>query len=105
MITFPTWHRPYMALVEQTLGKLMPEVIASLTFSREDDKAAWVDAAAKWRLPYWDWALPIYAKKIPELFRAPNIHIRIPLAADRLQPTPQTVPNPLARTSSRSRGN
>lgn len=58
MITFPTWHRPYMALFERALGDLMGEVIESLGFFRDADKQAWIDAAAERRLPYWDWALP-----------------------------------------------
>ncbi|KAK3360924.1 hypothetical protein B0T24DRAFT_585983 [Lasiosphaeria ovina] len=98
MLTFPTWHRPYMALFEQTLYELMGEVIETLDFARDDDKQAWIHAAAEWRLPYWDWALKENTKAIPFLFRESNIKIRAPVNSDGSAAEPNPIPNnPLTR--------
>ncbi|KAH6627480.1 common central domain of tyrosinase-domain-containing protein [Chaetomium tenue] len=55
-ILFPSWHRPYMLLYEQALSEIMTrEIIPKIP-----DAAAqqtWENAAATWRLPFWDWAL------------------------------------------------
>ncbi|KAI0482999.1 hypothetical protein GGR56DRAFT_219398 [Xylariaceae sp. FL0804] len=52
-IIFPTWHRPYIALYEQTLYNIM-QYIASLY--PPDQLARFTQAASSFRLPYWDWA-------------------------------------------------
>ncbi|KAG8405442.1 hypothetical protein J3458_022097 [Metarhizium acridum] len=57
VITFPTWHRPYMLLYEQVLYNIMvKELIPSITDASV--KADWEKAAQHWRLPFWDWAIP-----------------------------------------------
>lgn len=53
---FPVWHRPYLALYEEQLASLAVQV--ANTFSG-DEKAQYLEAAAKFRLPYWDWAAPV----------------------------------------------
>ncbi|KAK3320228.1 hypothetical protein B0T19DRAFT_479192 [Cercophora scortea] len=96
LITFPTWHRPYMALFEQSLHNCMLEVIDDdLQFNSEADKKAWIDEASKWRLPYWDWALPSSKGAVPDLFQPPSVNIRVPAAADGSLQEPENVPNPL----------
>jgi len=54
-IKFGTWHRPYMVLVEQRIYELMlSDVIPAY------DQATQIilkKEAAKFRLPYWDWAV------------------------------------------------
>ncbi|KAK4181554.1 hypothetical protein QBC36DRAFT_174782 [Triangularia setosa] len=52
-ILFPTWHRPYLALYEQVLSNLI-QMIA--TWWPEDQRQSYVDAAKRFRIPYWDWA-------------------------------------------------
>ncbi|KAF9473594.1 tyrosinase [Pholiota conissans] len=52
-VLFPTWHRPYVLVYEQILQKHAQDVAATYTTA---DKAAWVQAAANLRQPYWDWA-------------------------------------------------
>ncbi|KJX93717.1 tyrosinase precursor like protein [Zymoseptoria brevis] len=49
---FPTWHRPYLALFEQTLYSAVQDIAAK--FSDEKYHAA----AKQFRLPYWDWIKP-----------------------------------------------
>ncbi|KAK0752740.1 common central domain of tyrosinase-domain-containing protein [Schizothecium vesticola] len=56
LVTFPTWHRPYMLLFEQRLHELMGDIINGLTFSSDAEKQSWIDESNTWRLPYWDWA-------------------------------------------------
>ncbi|KAK0718697.1 common central domain of tyrosinase-domain-containing protein [Apiosordaria backusii] len=53
-LLFPSWHRPYMLLYEQVLYEIMiKQVIPQLPADKQQE---WKDAAATWRLPYWDWA-------------------------------------------------
>ncbi|KAI0553589.1 Di-copper centre-containing protein [Xylaria curta] len=52
-ILFPTWHRPYLVLYEQTLYNIV-QYIASLWPPQELDRVQ--KAARKFRIPYWDWA-------------------------------------------------
>ncbi|KAK3374755.1 common central domain of tyrosinase-domain-containing protein [Podospora didyma] len=96
--TFPTWHRPYMALFEQTVHELMGDVIKDMKFARDDDKQTWIDASNEWRLPYWDWALPQYAEAMPFLLAESKVKIREPMKADGSPAPPLEVDeNPLAR--------
>ncbi|KAL3426473.1 hypothetical protein PVAG01_03264 [Phlyctema vagabunda] len=60
MITFPTWHRPYMLLYEQVLHNIMGGLISDWEkagdLADEAELEQWTSAAAQFRLPYWDWA-------------------------------------------------
>ncbi|KAL1637014.1 hypothetical protein SLS58_009540 [Diplodia intermedia] len=51
-ILFPTWHRPYLAMMEQTIFEAMRE-IAKLFNDPKYEKAA-----RTFRLPYWDYFQP-----------------------------------------------
>ncbi|KAG8919046.1 hypothetical protein FRC02_001964 [Tulasnella sp. 418] len=51
--TFPTWHRPYLALFEQVLQDHAVKIARTY---RTDDKEEWIKAAESLRAPYWDWA-------------------------------------------------
>jgi tyrosinase len=76
--TFPTWHRPYMALYEQRLYEEMLKIIDGIPI---DQKAPWQLAASQWRLPYWDWAAPqpyINDYGVPELLTMETISIVLP---------------------------
>ncbi|MCJ1243678.1 hypothetical protein MMC30_000875 [Trapelia coarctata] len=52
-VLFPFWHRPYMAMIEQTIYHAM--VKKAEQFS---DQKRWDAAAQHSRLPYWDWLRP-----------------------------------------------
>jgi tyrosinase len=76
--TFPTWHRPYMALYEQRLYEEMLKIIDNIP---ADQKGQWQLAASQWRLPYWDWAAPqpyINDYGVPEIFTTDTISIVLP---------------------------
>lgn len=47
---FLPWHRPYVALFEQTL------VNHAIEIAKEYDDEEWTQAAETLRAPYWDWA-------------------------------------------------
>ncbi|KAI1356958.1 hypothetical protein F5Y01DRAFT_301109 [Xylaria sp. FL0043] len=53
-ILFPTWHRPYLVLYEQTMYNIV-QFIASLWPPEELDRVQ--NAAKRFRIPYWDWAV------------------------------------------------
>ncbi|PVF95429.1 Di-copper centre-containing protein [Serendipita vermifera] len=52
-ILFPPWHRPYLALFEQTLAKHVADIANEY---QGDQKQKYVNAAQRFRTPYWDWA-------------------------------------------------
>ena len=68
--TFPTWHRPYVALYEQTIVNQFDAIIAGYSGTI---KQGLQQAAPTWRLPYWEWATdqPV----IPVEFTATTIQI------------------------------
>ncbi|KAL2827352.1 hypothetical protein BDW59DRAFT_171376 [Aspergillus cavernicola] len=57
VFTFPPWHRPYMLLYEQVIYSIMVEELIP-SIPDEAAKKGWKNAAQRWRLPFWDWAVP-----------------------------------------------
>lgn len=51
---FPTWHRPYLALYEQIIYDTVQQIAAT----RFKGNVEYAQAAATFRIPYWDWAAP-----------------------------------------------
>ncbi|RWA09877.1 hypothetical protein EKO27_g5246 [Xylaria grammica] len=77
VVTFPTWHRPYLLLYEKRLWTHMKEIIkcSSITKSKARE---WNEAADTWRLPYWDWAQrQTYNNlfSLPEVFTKETVRI------------------------------
>jgi tyrosinase len=52
---FPTWHRPYLAMLEQTIYKRMADLAEQYPAA---NKQTYRDAVKKFRLPYWDYYRP-----------------------------------------------
>ncbi|KIX96367.1 uncharacterized protein Z520_08145 [Fonsecaea multimorphosa CBS 102226] len=50
---FPTWHRPYLAMLEQSIYLKMLEIAQS--YPQKADQDAYRTAAQDFRLPYWDY--------------------------------------------------
>src|SRR5438552_3511458 len=67
---FPTWHRPYVALYEQTLASHFPSIIAQYHGSVRHHLH---HASLTWRLPFWEWAVTDPA--LPVEFTTPTITI------------------------------
>lgn len=51
-VLFPTWHRPYMLLYEQTIQQHAKQIAATY----QVDPTGWKKAADDLRQPFWDWA-------------------------------------------------
>ncbi|KAI9897875.1 hypothetical protein N3K66_007731 [Trichothecium roseum] len=72
-VLFPTWHRPYLALIEQEMFR-MANFIAGM-FPNNTERALYQRAAADIRFPYWDWTLPAPPGEshLPDVFWKPTI--------------------------------
>jgi len=85
-VLFPTWHRPYVALFEQSLHAATLKIAHEYT----TDRFGWVKAAQNFRVPFWDWARPIAAGEpaVPVEMRTTTITIITPQGE-------KTVKNPV----------
>jgi tyrosinase len=74
VVTFPTWHRPYLALYEQCLASYFPVIADKYNRLDADPQVGQaLEAAAQvWRLPYWDWAL---FPAVPTEIASPTVNI------------------------------
>ena len=75
MVTFPTWHRPYLALYEQLLASFFPKIVQSYQDSNPDVGARLAAASQTWRLPYWDWG---FNSNIPDEWSSTTVTIYSP---------------------------
>jgi len=71
---FPTWHRPYLALIEQEIFR-NAEVIVQNT-KHATAKAEFTKALQQLRLPYYDWARD--GTMVKELTQANRVYGRLP---------------------------
>lgn len=84
---FTTWHRPYVALLEQTLYEEAVSIAKRFT---GPDASKYQAAAEEVRLPYWDWASDDTDSRLPKAVAEPSIAVVKPGSAG-----PTTIPNPL----------
>jgi tyrosinase len=77
VLTFAPWHRPYVALLEQSLYRRM-RAIAGL-YTDASVKARYLAAAQKFRLPYFDYFRP---RGPGGSFRNPGVGSRVQFAYD-----------------------
>ncbi|EWG47520.1 hypothetical protein FVEG_07596 [Fusarium verticillioides 7600] len=59
--TFALWHRPYLAMLEQTIFRQVDNIAKRFSESpdvSDEDKKKYKAAAKKFRLPYWDYYRP-----------------------------------------------
>ncbi|KAI9646358.1 hypothetical protein NHQ30_004348 [Ciborinia camelliae] len=87
-ILFPTWHRPYLAHYEQLLHNIILFIVPQYPEGAERDRYS--EAASKFRIPYWDWAIvpPTGQSVLPPSVTNPTISIKGPNGV-------QTISNPL----------
>ncbi|KAF5391307.1 hypothetical protein D9757_001938 [Collybiopsis confluens] len=84
-VLFPTFHRPYVLLIEQAIQRAAIAIAATYTVN----KAQYQNAALNLRQPYWDWARnPVPADEVISL---DTVTITNP-SGQRV-----SVPNPLRR--------
>ncbi|KAG0692058.1 common central domain of tyrosinase-domain-containing protein [Suillus ampliporus] len=55
-VVFPTWHRPYVMLIEQSIGNVAEQLAHDIEANNPGERGMWVKAAKELRFPYWDWA-------------------------------------------------
>ncbi|KAG2121574.1 common central domain of tyrosinase-domain-containing protein [Suillus cothurnatus] len=55
-VFFPTWHRPYVMLLEQSIGNIADQLAHDIEAKNPQESGVWVKAAKELRFPYWDWA-------------------------------------------------
>jgi len=84
---FPTWHRAYLLLFEQSLQNNALAVADEFT---GDDNVRYTQAATSLRIPYWDWALVSQNGEdaFPQMFTDTSVSVNTPTGQ-------QTIPNPL----------
>ena len=94
-VLFPTWHRPYLLLLEQRLHEIMVRDVIKGQFKNHVDLHDELEQAADiWRLPYWDWAAlkgddEVKALDVPTALKEDRVEIL------RTRDTVESVPNPL----------
>eukprot|EP00798_Chlamydomonas_sp_ICE-L_P014953 gene14953-21009_t len=73
---FPTWHRPYVLILEQTLAKRAKAIAKQYKHAKKD----WKEAARNLRFPYWDWAAASLKvdKKFPPILIEKTVEVRTP---------------------------
>ncbi|KAJ3254381.1 hypothetical protein HDU77_004121 [Chytriomyces hyalinus] len=85
---FPTWHRPYIALIEMLIIEAAVEIAKRYT----KDTQAWLQAAQTIRFPYWDWATKEnLAAGVPDIFVVETVSVQM-----APEGKPATIRNPLA---------
>lgn len=120
--TFPVWHRPYMALYEvrdteitryvsDIVWQMMiyKEMVAQAEkYKDEAERQMYRDAAAMFRLPFWDIVMPRSKQTsgeatsifgCPEILKREEVFLKLPEGhEDRKSPTEKftKLPNPLA---------
>ncbi|KAH8653928.1 tyrosinase precursor [Tricladium varicosporioides] len=89
-ILFASWHRPYLALFEQTLYAIIQNVASQFP---AETKARYQQAAVTFRIPYWDWAAtpPNGDSYFPNSVGAPTINVITPQSGGKSV----SIPNPL----------
>ncbi|KAG7086997.1 hypothetical protein E1B28_012975 [Marasmius oreades] len=55
-VLFPSWHRPYVLAIEQSIGLIAEALAKILEDSKVFPQGIWTQAANELRFPWWDWA-------------------------------------------------
>ncbi|KAG1813746.1 hypothetical protein EV424DRAFT_1326492 [Suillus variegatus] len=61
-VVFPTWHRSYVMLIEQSIGNIAEQLARDNEADNPNENGVWIKAAKELRFPYWDWG----GKDVPE---------------------------------------
>jgi len=94
-VLFPTWHRPSLLLLEQSISEAAVDVAESLQYANPQEGLKWKTAAKELRFPFWDWTDPSTGKEgVPKLLYQDNLELKMPGTDER-----QTHDNTLAHYS------
>ncbi|KAI6109864.1 common central domain of tyrosinase-domain-containing protein [Pisolithus sp. B1] len=78
-VMFPTWHRPYVMLMEQVVGDIADRIAANIEKQYPSEVGKWVPEAQKLRFPFWDWADPATNPKgLPAVLYEDTVQITLP---------------------------
>ena len=72
---FPNWHRAYNALYEQMIWNYTQQIAATYPTSV---RATYQEAANRFRVPYWDWALGGTDAQMPVILRQSQLDVTSP---------------------------
>ncbi|KAK6355011.1 hypothetical protein TWF696_004138 [Orbilia brochopaga] len=89
-VLFTTWHRPYLLALEQALFHAAMAIAATFSGTAQ---AQYLAAAARLRLPYWDWADPVTQSYLPPITLVNTIGVIKPDMSGN--PVPVSITNPL----------
>ncbi|KAF2996411.1 hypothetical protein E8E13_002136 [Curvularia kusanoi] len=89
---FPTWHRPFLALVEELIYRNAKDVVDG--FPDGELKARMIAALPSLRIPFWDAAAvpPVGTGSYPWTVQRKTIDVELP---DGTGSVMKTIPNPL----------
>ncbi|KAI6015625.1 common central domain of tyrosinase-domain-containing protein [Pisolithus marmoratus] len=77
-VSFTTWHRPYMLLVEQAVGNVADHLAREIEKANTGEHGKWIPEAKKLRFPYWDWADPKVAQEgLPPVLYEEKLEVTI----------------------------
>ncbi|QRV97160.1 tyrosinase [Ceratobasidium sp. AG-Ba] len=80
-ILFPTWHRPHLLLLEQSISDTAIGIAGdyAVRVQNPEESKLWLKAAEDLRLPFWDWTHPRTGETgIPDFFTTPKITLYMP---------------------------
>lgn len=90
-VSFPTWHRPYMMLIEQVVGNVADRIAANIEKQYPEEAGKWIPQAQQLRFPFWDWADPATNPQgLPAVLYEDTVVITLPGGQTA------TVQNPIA---------
>ncbi|KAF3936906.1 Tyrosinase [Dactylella cylindrospora] len=89
-VLFTSWHRPYLLLLEQALFHAANAIAITFTGTAQTQYLA---AAARLRLPYWDWSDPVTQSYLPAITMQQTVTVTQPDGSGN--PISATIPNPL----------
>ncbi|CAE6460861.1 unnamed protein product [Rhizoctonia solani] len=87
-VLFPTWHRPSLMLLEQSIWEAAKKDAEEFAQSHPSEAEVWRKAANKLRFPYWDWTNPRQTHQFPQIFREKNVKIHMPGGKIEEHPNP-----------------
>ncbi|KAG8745827.1 hypothetical protein FRC11_012942, partial [Ceratobasidium sp. 423] len=86
-VLFPTWHRPSMLLLEQSLSEAARDLAEDFATQTPAEAAKWKQAAKELRLPFWDWTDPRTGTEgLPKLLYQPTLSLKFPEGKTKEQP-------------------
>ncbi|OAX41795.1 Di-copper centre-containing protein [Rhizopogon vinicolor AM-OR11-026] len=90
-VVFPTWHRPYVMLIEQAIGNVAEQLAHDIEAHNPGEGGVWIKAAKELRFPYWDWAeMDVATDGLPPVLYEDKVKIMVAGGQK------QSVDNPLS---------